>query len=80
MPRIDLGNRARETGLDGGEAGEVGQVARVVCRGGGGEDGVEQGKVLGVDGERVDVQGLVDLLLGCEAGGRAGSVGGDGGQ
>lgn len=68
MLRVDLGNRAHEARLDGREAGQVGQVAGVVCGGGRGEDGAEEGKVLGVDGERAREQRLVDLLPSCEAG------------
>jgi hypothetical protein len=73
MLRVDLGNRARE-------AGQVGQVAGVVCGGGRGEDGAEEGKVLGVDGERLRVQRLVDLLPSCEADGGARSGGGGEGE
>ena len=80
MLRIDRRNRALETGLDRGDAGQVGQVACVVCGGVGAEDGVEEAEVFGVDGERVGVERLVDLLPGCEAGGGAFRRGGDGGQ
>lgn len=39
-----------QAGLDGGEAGQVGERAGVVGCGGGGEDGGEESEVFGVDG------------------------------
>jgi hypothetical protein len=80
MPRIDLSSRAREPGLDGGEAGQVEQAAGVVCGGGRGEDRAKEGEVLAIDGGREHVQRLVDLLPGCEARRRAWKGGGGGGE
>ena len=81
--RVDLGNRRREPGLDRGQAAQVRQRARVVCRRARGEDGAQQAEVFGVDGQRVRVERLVDLLPGREGGGggaRGRAGGGDGGQ
>lgn len=75
MLRVDPGHGAGEPGLDGSEAGEVGQVARVVCSRRGGKDGPEEGKVLSVDRQWVGMQSLVDLLPGGKVRGGIGRVG-----
>ena len=80
MLGIDLCDRACETSLDGGDAGEVREVAGVICGGRSGKDRGEEAKILSIDGERLGVQRLVELLPNTEAGGGARRRGGDAGQ
>lgn len=49
MLRVDSGHGARQPGLDGCDAGQVRQIAGVVCRRGRSKDGSEQAKVFRVD-------------------------------
>jgi hypothetical protein len=68
---IDICDGAGETSLDGGDAGEVREVSGVICGDRSGKYRGEEAEILSIDGERVGVQRLVDLLPDIEAGGGA---------
>ena len=72
--------RSRRTRLDGAIPARF-EVAGVICDGGRGKGRGEEANFLSIDGERVGVQCLVDLLPGTEAGGwaRRGGLTGAGG-
>jgi hypothetical protein len=76
---MDLCNGAGETSLDG-RYGEVREVAGVICGGRSGKNRGEEAEVLNINGERLGVQCLVDLLPDTEAGREAWRRGGDAGQ
>lgn len=59
---IGICDRAGEARLDGGHAGEVPEVAGAICGDRSGRDRGEEAEILRIDGERVGVHRLVDLL------------------
>jgi len=76
---MHLCNGAGETSLDG-PYGEVWEVTGVICGGRSGKGRGEEANFLSIDGERVGVRCLVDLLPDTEAGREAWRRGGDAGQ